>query len=171
MASQQIEVPTRLVKRISVRKDSIEIEVRVATIWSAEVATNDKDEADHLKSVPVQLKRCGMAVRLIVGPAGESATRGTDAKLVALISKAPDWFERLSSGRCDSVQAIAQQEQIASSSYVTRVIYLAFLAPDLVQRIVRGEEPVGLTADRLIRMGPLPVAWEDQRVLLGMAGA
>ncbi len=171
MASQQIEVLMRLVRRITVRKDSIGIEFRVASIWSAEVVPGDEDEEVHLIEVPVQLKRCGMAVRLIVRPAGESATRGVDAKLVALISKAHDWFERLSSGRCDSVQAIAQEEQIASSSYVTRVIYLAFLAPDIVQRIVRGEQPVDLTADRLIRMGPLPVAWEDQRVLLGMAGA
>ncbi|MBP6224672.1 MAG: hypothetical protein KA439_06385 [Rhizobacter sp.] len=170
MASQQIEVLARLVKRIAVRKESIGIEVRVASIWSAEVATSDEDEEIALIEVPVQLKRCGMAVRLIVRPAGESATRGVDAKLVALISKAHDWFERLSSGRCDSVQAIAQEEQIASSSYVTRVIYLAFLAPDIVQAIVRGEQPVELTADRLIRMGPLPVAWEDQRALLGMSG-
>lgn len=170
IASQQIEVLSRLVKRITVRKDSIGIDVRVASIWSAEVTSSDEEEEIALIEVPVQLKRCGMAVRLIVRPAGESATRGVDAKLVALISKAHEWFERLSSGRCDSVQAIAQQEQIASSSYVTRVIYLAFLAPDIVQRIVRGEQPVDLTADRLIRMGPLPVAWEDQRVLLGMSG-
>ncbi|MEI2679138.1 MAG: recombinase family protein [Burkholderiaceae bacterium] len=171
MASQQIEVLTRLVKRITVRKESIGIEVRVASIWSAEVVPQDEAEDVHLIEVPVQLKRCGMAVRLIVRPAGELAERVVDVKLVALISKAHDWFERLSSGRCDSVQAIAQEAQIASSSYVTRVIYLAFLAPDIVQAIVRGEQPVDLTADRLIRMGPLPVAWEDQRVLLGMAGA
>ena len=100
----------------------------------------------------MQLTRCGTALRSIVRPAGEAATRGVDAKLVSLISKAHDWFERLSSGRCDSMQAIAQEEQIASSSYVTRVIYLAFLAPDIVQRIVRGEQPVDLTADRLIRI-------------------
>ena len=97
---------------------------------------------------PVQLTRCGTALRSIVRPAGESATRGVDAKLVSLISKAHDWFERLSSGRCDSVQAIAQQEQIVSSSYVTRVIYLAFLAPDIVQRIVRGEEPAAVRPSR-----------------------
>lgn len=122
MASQQIGVLARLVRRITVRKDSIGIEVRVASIWSAEAVPSDEDEEIALIEVPVQLKRCGMAVRLIVRPAGESATRGVDAKLVALISKAHDWFERLSSGRCDSAQAIAQQEQIASSSYVTRVI-------------------------------------------------
>jgi site-specific DNA recombinase len=171
MASQQIEVLTRLVKRIVVRKDSIEIEVRMAAIWSAEWAAAYDDEEVHRIDVPVQLKRCGMAVRLIVRPSGESVTRGVDAKLVALISKAHDWFERMSSGRCDSAQAIAQQEQFASAGYVMRVIHLAFLAPDIVQAIVRGEQPVVLTADRLIKMGPLPVAWADQRVLLGMADA
>lgn len=169
MVSQQIEVLTRLVKRITVRKDSIGIGVRIPAIWSAATASADDDEDLHMVEVPVQLKRCGMAVRLIVRPEGESAARGVDAKLVALIAKAHDWFERLSSGRCDSVQAIAQQEQIATVAYVMRVIHLAFLAPDIVQAIVRGEQPMELTVDRLMRLGPLPVVWEDQRVLLGMA--
>jgi site-specific DNA recombinase len=170
MASQQIELLTRLVKRIVVRKDSIEIEVRITAIWSTSVAPDD-DEELHTIEVPAQLKRCGMAVRLIVRPRGESMKRVVDAKLVALISKAHDWFERLSSGRCDSVQAIAQQEQIATVAYVMRVIHLAFLAPDIVQAIVRGEQPMEVTVDRLMRMGPLPMAWEDQRELLGMANA
>ena len=168
MASQQIDVLTRLVKGITVRKASIEISLRIAAIWSTAAAVDD-DEVLHLIEVPVQLKRCGMAVRLIVRASGELVTRGVDAKLVALISKAHDWFERLSSGRCNSVQAIAQQEHFASAGYVMRVIHLAFLAPDIVQAIVKGEQPAELTADRLIKMGPLPVAWADQRDLLGMA--
>ncbi len=170
MASQQIEVLTRLVKRIVVRKESIGIEVRIPAIWSAAV-TPDDDEELHIIEVPVQLKRCGMAMRLIVRPDGKSATRRVDAKLVALISKAHDWLERLTSGRCDSVQAIAQQEQINTVAYVMRVIHLAFLAPDIVQAIVRGEQPMEVTVDRLMRTGPLPMAWEDQRELLGMANA
>lgn len=68
------------------------------------------------------------------------------------------------------MQAIAQQEQIATVAYVMRVIHLGFLAPDIVQAIVRGQQPTALTVDRLIRLGPLPVAWEDQRVLLDMGG-
>jgi len=169
MASQQIEMLTRVVKRIVVRRDTIEIAVRVAAIWSAEWVAADDDEVLHRIEVPVQLKRCGMAVRLIVRPEGASATRGVDAKLVALISKAHDWLERLTSGRCDSVQTIAQQEQINTVAYVMRVIHLSFLAPDIVRAIVRGEQPMELTVDRLIRLGPLPLAWEDQRVLLGMS--
>ncbi|MEN6584896.1 MAG: hypothetical protein ABFE02_02445 [Sulfuricella sp.] len=51
---------------------------------------------------------------------------------------------------------------------MTRVTYLAFLAPDIVQRIVRGDHPLELNAERLLRMVPLPVDWDEQRVLLGM---
>ena len=62
--------------------------------------------------------------------------------------------------------------RLAHTAYVMRVIHLAFLAPDIVQAIVRGEQPMELTVDRLMRLGPLPVpvAWEHQRMLLGMGG-
>ena len=47
---------------------------------------------------------------------------------------------------------------------------LAFLAPDLVQRIVRGDQPLDLTADRPMDMIPLHEALDAQRMLLGMSG-
>lgn len=74
----------------------------------------------------------------------------------------------LASGRCSGVAEIAENAQV-STSYVTRVMHLAFLAPDIVERIVLGEGPSNLTAERLGRMGPLPMAWAEQRELLGMA--
>ena len=43
---------------------------------------------------------------------------------------------------------------------------LAFLAPDLVERILDGEEPEGLTATQLKTIGELPVLWSEQRKLL-----
>ena len=52
--------------------------------------------------------------------------------------------------------------------YVSRVVYLAFLAPDIVQQISKGEQPPTLNADKLIRMVPLPADWGEQRKLLGM---
>jgi hypothetical protein len=66
------------------------------------------------------------------------------------------------------VPAIAQAEQL-DRSYVRRVIYLAFLAPDIVQRILRGDHPPELTMTRLVRMTPLPMSWTEQRRLLGMS--
>ena len=112
-----------------------------------------------------------MAVRLIVRAPGETSgsgsARGPDPKLVVLMARAHDWLNRLTSGRCDSVEAIAREVKV-TGSYVTRVLYLAFLAPDIVHRIVRGEHSPELTADRLMRMLPLPSAWDEQRKLLGL---
>lgn len=54
-----------------------------------------------------------------------------------------------------------------TSSYVTRVIYRAFLAPDIVQSILAGTQPPSLTLDELKRNLPLPIDWNEQRKLFG----
>jgi hypothetical protein len=40
-----------------------------------------------------------------------------------------------------------------------------FLAPDLVERILEGNQPMALTAERLKRTGELPLLWDEQRTL------
>ena len=62
--------------------------------------------------------------------------------------------------------AIAQEHGLARRD-VTRVIYLAFLAPDVVQRMVRGEQPIELNGKTLLSMAPLPLDWNEQRRVLG----
>jgi hypothetical protein len=65
------------------------------------------------------------------------------------------------------VLSIAQEHRLASAD-VTRVVYLAFLAPDIVQTIVRGEQPpIELNVKRLLAMAPLPMDWAEQRRVLG----
>ena len=165
-SGNKIDVLQRIVSRITVRADRLDIAVRTGAVWSSSAA--DANTATTVIAVPVQLKRCGMAVRLIV-QSPVKPNRAPDAKLVALVAKAHDWLSRLTSGRCDSVQVIAQEEKV-TSSYVTRVVYLGCLAPDIVEQITTGQHPVDLTAKRLIRMVPLPLDWEEQRRLLGIAG-
>lgn len=165
-SSDRIDILKRIVARITVFADNLEITVRTHTMWSS-AAIPVTETSMTLVNVPVELKRCGMAVRIIVRTQGEAVNRGPDPKLVALLAKAHDWFARLRSGRCNSILAIAREEQV-TSSYVTRVVYLAFLAPDIVERILRGNHPSTLTADRLNRIGPIPLAWEEQRALLGL---
>ena len=43
---------------------------------------------------------------------------------------------------------------------------LALLAPDIVEAIVDGREPSGLSLERLVK--GLPVVWEEQRQLFGL---
>ena len=49
---------------------------------------------------------------------------------------------------------------------VSRSLQLAFLAPDLVACILDGTQPLALTAERLKRVGELPLLWDEQRALL-----
>ena len=46
---------------------------------------------------------------------------------------------------------------------------LAFLAPDIVEAIRDGRQPIDLTATRLLRMSELPMSWATQRRVLGFA--
>jgi hypothetical protein len=52
-------------------------------------------------------------------------------------------------------------------SHLTRLARLAFLAPDIVVAILEGRQPVELTSRSLLRVGNLPLAWNEQRRVLG----
>jgi len=53
--------------------------------------------------------------------------------------------------------------------YVIWVMYLAFLAPDIVRAIHVGSHPPSLTADKRVRLVHLPIGWDEQQRLLGFA--
>ena len=162
----RIEVLKRIVERITVQAQNIEIVVRVGEILASSDGSGGAQTA--MIDVPVELKRRGHVVRLIVHTLGVAAPMEPDLKLVAVVAKAHEWFGRLRSGKTVSVQAIATEEKV-DRSYARPVIYLAFLAPDIVQRIMKGDHPPSLNATRLIRMTPLPMAWDEQRALLGLS--
>jgi len=47
--------------------------------------------------------------------------------------------------------------------YVTRILRLAFLAPDITEAILDGRQPPTLTVERL--RDPIPLDWNEQRKL------
>ena len=53
-------------------------------------------------------------------------------------------------------------------SYFRRVLCVCFLAPDIVQAILRDRHPVELNAQQLSRNTILPLSWDEQRSLLGL---
>ena len=154
----------RCLQRITIGAERMEIVIRLAAVWGSSCDTPAAD-ATTVIAVPIELKRCGMAVRLIVSEPSVAAKRPPDPTLLALLSKAHEWLGQLTSGRSRSISSIAQAERV-TSSYVTRVVQLAILAPDIVQRIARGEHPPQCTARRLMRAVPLPLDWAHQRTLL-----
>jgi len=52
-----------------------------------------------------------------------------------------------------------------NNSFVTRLLKLWFLAPDITVAILNGKEPDGLSLSKLLK--PLPDYWDEQREALG----
>ena len=59
-----------------------------------------------------------------------------------------------------SVSEIGDTENI-SKSYVSRILRLALLAPDIIEAILAGSADQALMLEQLER--PLPTSWEEQR--------
>jgi hypothetical protein len=120
-------------------------------------------------SIPMHIRRRGVEMRLVIEGADKGAQASRpDPALTKAVARAHKWFDDVLSGRASSFAAIAQAEGM-SDRYVGRLLPLAFLAPDIVEAILAGNQPVDLTAETLLRRTDLPLAWADQRALLGFA--
>ncbi|MGS5087667.1 hypothetical protein ACVC7V_14360 [Hydrogenophaga sp. A37] len=74
--------------------------------------------------------------------------------MIQLINKSRDWLERLTR-LGQGIGDIAKEENV-SPGYVTHLLHLALLAPDITQSIEAGEHPADVTATSLMQALPLP---------------
>ena len=123
----------------------------------------------HLHEVVFALRRRGVEAKLVLGAAEARATL-VDPILVDAISQGHNWVKQLSTGLAKSAAEIAAGAEIDDGE-VTRVLPLAFLAPDIVEAILAGRQPVTLTARYLKRLKPIPASWSEQRRVLGFGAA
>ena len=124
---------------------------------------DDRERYLTVLTIPARLKRTGIEMRLVVDDGSEPAN--IDPGLVRLLIQAHVIRARLLEEPSLPLKEIAAEQGI-SSSYVTRLLRLAFLAPDIVTAILNGRQPPQLTANRLMDDTRLPLDWTAQRELL-----
>lgn len=93
-------------------------------------------------------------------PEGAAQTRRTDNALVKALARAFRWNRMLQSGEFATIGELAEREGIAPS-YMTRVLRLTLLAPDIVEAILDGKQGPQVTLARALE--PFPVEWVGQR--------
>jgi len=93
-------------------------------------------------------------------PPGAPAQRKSDSTLVKALARAFRWKRMLESGEFTTINELAEHEGIAPS-YMTRVLRLTLLAPDIVEAILEGRQGPEVTLGRLLK--GFPVEWEGQR--------
>ena len=84
--------------------------------------------------------------------------------VVQALARAFSWLDAIESGAVSSVSDLAKDLDM-DNSYMVRILKLTTLSPDIIEAILNGEEPSGLSLARLIRT--FPTDWERQRVLFG----
>ena len=102
----------------------------------------------------------------IIGPSGSapwSPAPRVDTALLKAIVRAYRWREMLESGKYPCAADLAKAEKV-NDSYVSRILRLTLLSPDIVEAIVTGRQPSTLQVDDLLR--PLPCLWQQQKLIL-----
>ena len=122
-------------------------------------------EYEPTLNAPIHVKRRGGELKLVLqGAARQGST--PDANLVTAILDARRRFAEYTRTEDPlSISEIAAADGISAGD-VSRSMQLAFLAPDLIEAILNGQQPIELTATRLKRIDALALLWEDQRRVL-----
>jgi hypothetical protein len=94
-------------------------------------------------------------------PEGATHPRRTDSTLVKALARAFRWKRMLESGEFATIAELAEREGIAPS-YMTRVLRLTLLAPELIEEILYGTHVPAVTLAQVLE--PFPVEWEEQCV-------
>jgi site-specific DNA recombinase len=122
----------------------------------------------QILSVPVRLRRFGREIKMRIDGTDPFATAKPDARLIKLLIRGRRFNTALVSSDSLPFAALAKREGM-SPSYFTRLVRLRYLAPDITQAILDGRQSHDLTADKLLAHSRLPLAWHEQRGVLGFA--
>ena len=128
-------------------------------------ATVRRDGDAIVIDIPMNLRRCSGRKEVVLPPeVAASSDSAAPAKpptpLALALARAFHWQEMIETGEAKSNSDLARKLKL-DQSYIARTIRLASLAPDLVEAILGGQEPDGLSLRSLRR--DLPLSWEEQR--------
>jgi len=93
-------------------------------------------------------------------PEGGTQPRRTDSTRVKALARAFRWKRMLESGEFATIADLAEREGIAPS-FMTRVLRLTLLSPDIVEAILDGKQGPEVTLAQVLE--PSPAEWEAQR--------
>lgn len=115
--------------------------------------------------IPMRFQRRGGRKRIVTPDGSDIAPTSKpqpDGTLVKALARAWRWQRLLDQGD-HSLRGIGQEEEI-NASYVSRILRLALLAPDIVEKILAGSAADDVVLEQFKK--PIPAGWDEQRKIL-----
>ena len=114
-------------------------------------------------TVPIRIKRRGLCKTVTLPDGGSLDSRPWDSSLTPLqlaLARGHRWLALLESSEAKSMKEISRREGV-DDSYVSRMVNLTTLAPDIVAAILDETLPPEVTLFELA--AGTPVLWKEQR--------
>jgi hypothetical protein len=156
-----------LFQRVVIRESQIQIE-----IWRArlrEILENGNEiNSDHLAGVQkstdssdiiyltieAKRKRYGGEIHLVIPPSSGVPVRHPRPALIKAVVRGHAWHRKVLDGEVADMRSLALQVGL-TPHYVRNVFTCAFLAPDIVEAILEGRQPLALKFAHLYKEIPL----------------
>lgn len=146
----------RLIQRVDLRPGLLQLTLDTEAVASLLGVLPGQIESKALTiEAPFQMRRRGVELKLHLGVAPVEI----DQPLIRNIVKARTWLTMILDGQ--TFTKIAETDG-TSTRRIQAVIELAVLAPDILDSIAAGDQPVGLTSDYLIKTG-FSAVWAEQQ--------
>ena len=169
-----------VVSRITLVGDEIQIHLSRQHLRAVLLGNNSSTQGEVLKSqtdeddetirlaIKAQLQRCGGEMRVIVPDSQEKNDKAhPNPAMIKAIARAHSWHERLVAGETKSIRSLAKEIGV-HERYVSHILRCAFLAPDVVDAILEGRQPMDMALEKLLN--GLPVEWVEQRCAFQIGG-
>ena len=155
-----VQIPPGIIDRIDAASTRLGISVNLAEILEPDASQGSMNATFEISYTK---RQNGRAKPIII--ALEDAPQ-PDPDLIALVADARRWAGELLEGKVSSIQQITEREGLRSGS-VSRILPLAWLAPDISTAILEGRQSSHLSAKSLRELPDLPLDWVKQRLILG----
>jgi len=129
-----------IVDRIDIMPSEMRITLDPVGLGRRFGMTIDAEAPALFITTPATLRRSGLAMRVVLDTGDAATSHEPDARLIGAIARAHRWWNRLLEEPNLTITDLARSEGVTSSC-MTRVIRLTFLAPMIVTRIVEGKSP------------------------------
>jgi hypothetical protein len=154
-----------LLARVTVSSTSLNISIKrhwllaVLTSNTFAEASQDKDQENIISlEAAVPAASGGGSGKLVFE---DQSAKAPDAVVVKAIARASIWFEHLTADKSQSMAEIAVRENI-TDNYVSNLIHLAWLSPDLVGRVLEGDSEATALARTAMLTRKSDVLWRPR---------
>jgi site-specific DNA recombinase len=166
-----------ILQRVIIQESSIEMMIKKSNLRellehgdriiaaSLVSAPKSPEPADVIcLSIEATRKRYGGEIHLVVPPNSIAAVRHPRPALIKALARSHAWYEKVLEGKVADMRSLAREIGL-TPHYVRNVFACAFLAPDIVEAILEGRQPLTLKFEHLYKN--VPLSWAEQRQQFG----